>query len=62
MCRDLLASNPCDRAGLSPGDSGSAVLDFDNRVIGLGFAGSDSVSVINKMSNVMRKLKIQEVL
>lgn len=47
---------------LSPGDSGSAVLDDDNRVVGLGFAGSSVVGVVNKMSHVMSLLDIEEVL
>ncbi len=44
---------------LSPGDSGSLVLNADSlRTVGLGFAGSESMSVINKASNVERLLDI----
>ena len=42
----------------SPGDSGSLVLDEDNRAVGLLFAGSDQVSVCNRIQNVMRLLNI----
>jgi len=38
------------------GDSGSAVLDGDNAVIGLLFAGSDTVTVINPIKDVMAAL------
>ena len=37
---------------MSPGDSGSLGLTLDNKVWGLGFAGSDDVSVFNKISNL----------
>jgi len=44
---------------LSPGDSGSLVLSADTfRTVGLGFAGSESMSVINKASHVERLLDI----
>ncbi|GAI75796.1 unnamed protein product, partial [marine sediment metagenome] len=44
---------------LSPGDSGSLVLNADSlRTVGLGFAGSESMSVINKASNVESLLDI----
>lgn len=42
-----------------PGDSGSVVLDEDNNVIGLLFAGSDKTTVINRIQNVMDLLKIE---
>ncbi len=34
------------------GDSGSAVLTEDNKVVGLLFAGSDTIAIINKFRNV----------
>jgi hypothetical protein len=42
----------------SGGDSGSAVLDEDDRVIGLLFAGSDSTTVINRIQNVIEALGV----
>lgn len=44
---------------LSPGDSGSLVLNADTlRTVGLGFAGSESMSIINKASHVENLLDI----
>ena len=40
---------------LSPGDSGSAILSGE-MVVGLGFAGSDSVSVANPIKTVFERL------
>jgi hypothetical protein len=42
----------------SGGDSGSAVLDESDRVIGLLFAGSDSVTMINRIQNVVEALDV----
>jgi len=42
----------------SGGDSGSAVLDESDRVIGLLFAGSSSVTVINRIQNVVEALDV----
>lgn len=42
----------------SGGDSGSAVLDESDRVIGLLFAGSDSVTIINRIQNVVEALGV----
>jgi hypothetical protein len=42
----------------SGGDSGSAVLDADNRLIGLLFAGSDTTTVINSIEHVVAALGI----
>ena len=44
-----------------PGDSGSLVLDQNNRAVGLHFAGSDKGSIFNKMQNVLAVLKIELV-
>lgn len=38
------------------GDSGSAVLTEDNQVVGLLFAGSDTIAILNKFSNVRSAL------
>ncbi|HUS04495.1 MAG TPA: hypothetical protein VMY79_03115 [Dehalococcoidia bacterium] len=38
------------------GDSGSVVLNEVNEVVGLLFAGSDQVTIVNKISNVLKEL------
>jgi hypothetical protein len=45
-----------------PGDSGSAVLDMDRRVVGLLFAGSDAATVINPIGEVLSALNVQVAL
>ena len=40
------------------GDSGSAVLDDNNRLVGLLFAGSDTTTVINRIENVFSALRV----
>jgi hypothetical protein len=40
------------------GDSGSAVLDDNNRLTGLLFAGSDTTTIINRIENVFNALGI----
>lgn len=42
-----------------PGDSGSLVLDGENKVVGLLFAGSDTHCIINRIQNVMDLLQVQ---
>jgi len=42
----------------SGGDSGSAVLDAENRLVGLLFAGSDTTTVINPIEHVVAALGI----
>lgn len=44
-----------------PGDSGSAVLDEDRRVVGLLFAGSDAATVINPIADVLTALRVELV-
>ena len=44
-----------------PGDSGSAVLDMERRVVGLLFAGSDNTTLINPIHTVLTALQIQVV-
>lgn len=41
------------------GDSGSLVLTPDNQVVGLLFAGSDRITVFNKIQNVMDALSVE---
>ena len=43
----------------SPGDSGSAVLDMDRRVVGLLFAGSDLTTVCNPIDQVLSALDVE---
>lgn len=43
------------------GDSGSAVFNMDNKVVGLHFAGSTSSSIFNKIGNVLEMLGIEVV-
>jgi hypothetical protein len=45
----------------SPGDSGSGVLDMQGQVVGLHFAGSETVGVFNKISNVLDALDLEVV-
>ena len=42
-----------------PGDSGSAVLDMDKRVVGLLFAGSDVITIINPIDEVFTALNVE---
>ncbi len=42
-----------------PGDSGSAVLDMDKRVVGLLFAGSEAVTIINPIDEVFAALNVE---
>jgi hypothetical protein len=44
-----------------PGDSGSAVLDRENRVVGLLFAGSDQATLINPVGDVLTMLDVELV-
>lgn len=40
------------------GDSGSVVLNEANEVVGLLFAGSDSITIVNKIENVIEALEL----
>jgi len=44
---------------LDAGDSGSILLTEDGYVVGLGFAGSDQVSVFNRWENVERLMQVK---
>ncbi|HHY98744.1 MAG TPA: S1 family peptidase [Firmicutes bacterium] len=54
MFEDQVVCGPIAQGG----DSGSAILDKDNNIIGLLFAGSDKVTVFNRIQNVMKLLDI----
>jgi hypothetical protein len=41
-----------------PGDSGSAVLDMERRVVGLLFAGSAAATIINPIADVLSALNV----
>lgn len=42
-----------------PGDSGSAVLDMDRRVVGLLFAGSEAATIISPIDEVLAALNVE---
>lgn len=42
-----------------PGDSGSLVLDRDRKAVGLLFAGSDKLTVFNRIANVIDLLEVE---
>jgi hypothetical protein len=46
----------------APGDSGSIVLDEENYVIGLLYAGSDSATLINPINPVLKALNVELVI
>jgi hypothetical protein len=51
---EQLFAGPMSRGG----DSGSAVLDDGNRLVGLLFAGSDNSTIINRIDNVFSALDL----
>ncbi len=51
---DQLLAGPMSQGG----DSGSAVLDMDRRLIGLLFAGSDNSTIVNRIQNVFSALNV----
>lgn len=52
-------SNQLAASGMSqPGDSGSAVLDVEQKIVGLLFAGSDAATMITPIQTVMSALNI----
>jgi hypothetical protein len=54
MFKDQLMAGPMSQ----PGDSGSAVLTNDNRLVGLLFAGSDTTTIICRIENVFAALGV----
>jgi len=44
-----------------PGDSGSLVVDEQNRAVGLLFAGSDKATLFNNINHVLRALKVKMI-
>lgn len=53
-----LVANPMSQRG----DSGSAVLDMDGRVVGLLFAGSDAATIVNPIQVVLSALNVEVVI
>jgi hypothetical protein len=51
---DQLITGPMSQGG----DSGSAVLDEQNRLVGLLFAGSDNSTILNRISHVFAALGV----
>ncbi len=51
---DQLLSGPMSQGG----DSGSAVLNDDDRLVGLLFAGSDNTTIMNRISHVFTALGV----
>ncbi|RME50944.1 MAG: hypothetical protein D6796_01970 [Caldilineae bacterium] len=45
----------------APGDSGSAVLDRDNYIVGLLYAGSSNTTLINPIQKVLQALNVEVV-
>ncbi|MGO0121648.1 hypothetical protein [Desulfothermobacter acidiphilus] len=43
----------------APGDSGSLIVDQDNRAVGLLFAGSDRFTVANRITHVLEALQVR---
>ncbi|MDF9407084.1 S1 family peptidase [Pelotomaculum isophthalicicum JI] len=44
-----------------PGDSGSIILNQNHKVVGLLFAGSDKLTIFNRISNIVERLGIEFV-
>jgi hypothetical protein len=55
--KNQLAAGPMSQGG----DSGSAVLDMDKKVVGLLFAGSNSTTIMNPFQPVLDALQVQLV-
>lgn len=54
---DQLVAGPMSQGG----DSGSAVVNDQNRIVGLLFAGSSSTTIINRIQNVFQALQVTTV-
>ena len=54
LFEDQLMAGPMSAGG----DSGSAVLDSNNNIVGLLFAGSDDYTIINRIQHVFDKLDV----
>ncbi len=46
----------------SPGDSGSAILDMDRRVVGLLFAGSTNITIFTPIQRILERFGVQLVM
>ncbi|HHV79699.1 MAG TPA: hypothetical protein GXX40_08865 [Firmicutes bacterium] len=55
LFEDQFMTTPMSKGG----DSGSLVLDAENRAVGLLFAGSDLSTICNRITNVLRALKVR---
>jgi hypothetical protein len=44
-----------------PGDSGSAILDMDKRVVGLLFAGSERVTILTPIERILSAFSVDVV-
>ncbi|MDA2919853.1 hypothetical protein MYX76_10230, partial [Desulfobacterota bacterium AH_259_B03_O07] len=53
----LCENPPCSSMSLT-GDSGAAVLDLNNNIVGLLFAGNDTISVAVTIQNVLSELNV----
>jgi hypothetical protein len=53
--QDQLLAGPMSQGG----DSGSAVLDDQNQLVGLLFAGSDSTTILNRIEHVFEELGLE---
>ncbi len=42
-----------------PGDSGALILDLNRKAVGLLFAGSDKLTVFNRISTVLDRLEVE---
>jgi hypothetical protein len=52
-------SNQLAASGMSkPGDSGSAILDVNSRIVGLLFAGSDTATMLTPIQSIMSALNV----
>lgn len=54
FCRQIVTSDMS-----APGDSGSLVLDWENRPVGLLFAGSTVATILNPIATVQLMLKVR---
>jgi hypothetical protein len=52
--KDQLLAGPMSQGG----DSGSAVVDENNQLVGLLFAGSDSTTIFNRIEHVFSTLGV----
>jgi len=56
--KDQIAISGSEVSFSAPGDSGSTILDRENKFVGLLFAGSDVITIANRFSNVVEGLEL----